>query len=496
MTLQDHTFQALSADSPQPGPAPTPTLQRHVYIETMGCQMNVYDTERMFEVLAKHDYTPTDDVARADLILLNTCSIRDRVEHKVASMLGLLRKLKDHNPDLVLGVTGCVAQQEGEKLLQRIPYLDLVLGPDQIAALPGLVDEIRTRAHRTAAVEFVPRKEYVFPEAQTPGDGRVLSFVTVMKGCNKVCAFCIVPFTRGREVSKPSGQVVDEVRMLVASGVREVMLLGQNVNSYGKDRASEVDFADLIRAVAEVDGLHRIRFMTSHPMDCTDPLIDAFATCKKLSPFFHLPIQSGSEKVLRDMRRHHGVDDYLARIERLRALVPGIALSTDIIVGFPGETEADFDQTLALLERVKYASLYSFMYSARPGTRAANLADDVPLAVKKRRLAALQALQERVTHEWMAGYADREVEVLFEGPSRMAEMGPNSKLAESRDLGTLQVMGRTPENVKVNVPVQDAAALNEWKGRLGRVKVTRVNPHSLQGEMLGFGGSSGLIGRV
>ena len=464
---------------------------RFVYIETMGCQMNVYDSERMTEVLANRGYRPTDRVEMADLVLINTCSIRDRVEHKVVSMLGTLRKLKAHNPELVLGVTGCVAQQEGQKLLDKVPFLDLVLGPDQIPNLPDLVDNVRRQQQRISATEFVKAKQYAFPPAQPPEDGRVTSFITIMKGCNKICSFCIVPFTRGREVSKPSAEVLDEIRMLVASGVREVTLLGQNVNSYGKDRIdrdgnkNELDFPELLAAVSTIDGLHRIRFTTSHPMDCTDALIDAFATLPKLVPFFHLPIQSGSESVLQGMRRAHGVTDYLAKIARLKALKPGIALSTDIIVGFPGETEADFQKTLDLLAEVRYSSIFSFMYSARPGTKAADLVDDVPLPVKKERLGRLQALQDGITREWMAEFLGQEIEVLFEGASRLSQAGPNSQLV-LKSLGTPQVMGRTPENVKVNVGVTDARAQTEWAGRVGRVRIERVGPHSLEGVMLGW----------
>ena len=464
---------------------------RHVFIETMGCQMNVYDSERMAEVLASHGYRPTDHVEIADLVLINTCSIRDRVEHKVVSMLGTLRKLKAHNPELVLAVTGCVAQQEGQKLLDKVPFLDLVLGPDQIPNLPDLVNNCRNEQLRITATEFVKAKQYAFPPAQPPEDGRVTSFITIMKGCNKVCSFCIVPFTRGREVSKPSGEVLDEIRTLVASGVREVTLLGQNVNSYGKDRVDrdgnkrELDFPELLAAVNAIDGLHRIRFTTSHPMDCTDALIDAFAALPKLAPFFHLPIQSGSVSVLQGMRRAHGVTDYLDKIARLQRIRPGIALSTDIIVGFPGETEADFQQTLDLLATVRYSSIFSFMYSARPGTRAAELVDDVPIAEKKSRLARVQALQDTITREWMAEFLGRDVEVLFEGASRLGHAGPNSQLAQ-RAFGPPQVMGRTPENVKVNVAVTDVRAQLEWAGRLGRVRVERVGPHSLEGAMLGW----------
>jgi len=474
-----------------PGPTgdlqalPHALLARRVYIETMGCQMNVYDSDRMVEALAGAGYVPTDDVERADLAIVNTCSIRDKVEHKVTSLLGVWRKLKDHNPDLVLGVAGCVAQQEGQKLLDAVPYLDLVVGPDQIAQLPALVQARRDHNARGAATEFVHRTDYAFPSVAPPDDGRVSAMVTVMKGCNKVCSFCIVPFTRGREVSKPARAVVDEVRLLVDHGVREVTLLGQNVNSYGKDRQDELDFAELIGRVAEVDGLQRIRFTTSHPMDCTDALIDAFATVPKLMPFFHLPIQSGSPAVLKGMRRHHGVDDYLDKVARLRSRAPHVALSTDIIVGFPGETEADFECTLQLLRQVGYATLYSFLYSPRPGTRAALLPDDVPLVDKKRRIVALQALQDDITAHWMRGFADRTVQVLIEGPSRIEHAGPQSKLGLVRAQRGMQVVGRTPENVKVNVAVAHLAQAQALKGQVVPVLIDRVGPHSLVGVLPG-----------
>ncbi len=460
-------------------------LVRRVFIETMGCQMNVYDTERMVEALGGAGYVPTDRVELADLAIINTCSIRERVEHKVVSMLGVWRKLKEHNPDLVLAVAGCVAQQEGPKLLAKVPYLDLVVGPDQIGALPGLVQARRDSNHRGAATAFVHRNDYEFPAPLPPADGRVSAMVTVMKGCNKVCSFCIVPFTRGREVSKPSGQVIDEVRQLVDHGVREVTLLGQNVNSYGKDRSAELDFAALIAQVAEVSGLQRIRFMTSHPMDCTDALIDIFANCPKLMPFFHLPVQSGSPSVLRGMRRHHGVDDYLDKIARLRALVPDIALSTDIIVGFPGETEADFEMTLQVLRQVRYATLYSFVYSQRPGTRAADLPDDVPLAEKKRRIMLLQQVQDEITAQYMATFADKTVQVLIEGPSPGAAADTQSPLGEILNARGLQVTGRTADNVKVNLSVTKPEDLLGWKGQLGPALVTRVGNHSLQAQWLG-----------
>ncbi|MCO4761151.1 MAG: tRNA (N6-isopentenyl adenosine(37)-C2)-methylthiotransferase MiaB [Myxococcales bacterium] len=467
--------------------------QRYVYIETLGCQMNVYDTERMGEALAADNYSHTDDRAVADLIVINTCSVREKSEHKMISLLGKLRPLKEHNPELVLAVSGCVAQQEGERLLKKVPHLDIVLGPDQIAALPGLVREARDEHARAAATAFINRKEYEFVQAGAPTDGRVTSFVTVMKGCNKFCSFCIVPTTRGREMSKPSDDIVAEVEKLVGAGVREVTLLGQNVNSYGLDKRGrqgadgEVDFAGLIDKVAQISGLERIRFTTSHPMDCSDALIDAFATQPKLMPWFHLPIQSGSERVLRMMRRRTVIDEYVARIERLQIARPDIAMSSDIIVGFPGETDADFELTMDLLRKLRFSTLFAFMYSPRPGTAAARIPDDVPLATKKARLHALQALQNEITAEWLASFMGQEIEVLFEGPSTQHARGAKSKSLAARPIGgPPQLMGRTPHNIKVNVETTDYYALRDWPGRLARVRIDHVGRHSLNGSLIGF----------
>lgn len=468
-------------------------MSRHVYVETMGCQMNVYDSERMLESLGRAGYESSDRPDDADLIIINTCSVRDKSEHKMISLLGKLRALKQHNPELVLAVSGCVATQEGEKLLKRAPQLDLVLGPDQIGKVGDLVAEVRRERQdggpaRLVDTELFGKKGYDFVRPEPPTDGRVTSFVTVMKGCNKFCSFCIVPTTRGREVSKRSDEVVAEVRMLAETGVREVTLLGQNVNSYGKDRREEVDFAALIRAVAEVEGIERIRFTTSHPMDCSDALIDAFAEVPKLMPFFHLPIQSGSERVLRMMRRRTEIEDYVARVDRLRAAKPDIAMTTDIIVGFPGETEADFEATMQLLGRVRYASIFSFGYSPRPGTAAARIEDDIPEAVKRRRLHAVQALQNEITAEWMAGFEGAEIEVLFEGASTAHARGPDSAATMARGVGQKpQLMGRTPQNLKVNVETDDFYALRDWPGRLGRVRVNHVGRHSLSGSLLELG---------
>ena len=466
---------------PQGGP------RRFVYVQTFGCQMNVNDTDRIYQVLAPYNYRPTDDPAQASLILLNTCSVRDKAEQKMMSQLGRLAPLKEYNDDLVLAVAGCVAQQEGEQLLKKVPYLDLVFGPDHIAELPQLVERARAR-ERVSETRFAKRKEFAFIEAAPREETRVSEFVTIMKGCDKVCSFCIVPFTRGREVSKAADAVVREVKRLVAAGAREVTLLGQNVNSFGRDLQGDrvPTFAQLLRDVDAVAGLERLRFTTSHPMDCIDDLVACFGELRTLCEFFHLPVQSGSDRVLQEMRRFYTVAEYRAAVAALRQQCPGIALSTDIIVGFPGETEADHEATLALLDEVRFTTIYSFAYSERPGTAASRLGDSVPLAVKKRRLAEVQGLQRKITDAWLASFAGAQTEVLFEGPSALTEAGPRSQRVVAQLFKTPQVMGRTPHNVKVNVAATDVDALRSWPGRVGRVQIDEIGRNALRGKLIGW----------
>lgn len=454
-----------------------PGKQRHVYVQTFGCQMNVYDTERIHQVLRPDGYTPTDDPSRADLILLNTCSVRDKAEHKMLSALGRFHRLKEHNDELLLGVGGCVATQEGERLLKKVPYLDLVFGPDNIADLPGLVTAARGGDGRQSHTKFANRRAYEWvPLEPQDGERQATAMLTVMKGCNKFCSFCIVPFTRGREVSKPAELVVEETRRLVAGGVREVMLLGQNVNSYGLDRPGEARFHELLAMVGEVEGLERIRFTTSHPVDCTDELVAAFdGRVPKLCEYFHLPVQSGSDTMLRKMRRGYSLDEYLDRLRRLREACPGIALSTDIIVGFPGETEEQHRATLALLEEVRFDGIFSFKYSERPGTSASRLTDNVPEDEKARRLDEVQTLQARITRERMRGYEGTTVDVLIEGPSR------NARLVGCGTAFASQLTGRTRTNVAVNFTVPGGVTAAEWIGRVVPVHVTGAMPHSLSG---------------
>ncbi|MBT9558348.1 MAG: tRNA (N6-isopentenyl adenosine(37)-C2)-methylthiotransferase MiaB [Myxococcales bacterium] len=449
-------------------------MQRFVYVQTFGCQMNAYDTERILQVLEPLSYTPTDDPAQADLILLNSCTVRDRAEQKLMSYLGTFAPLKQHNPDLLIGVGGCVAQQEGEALLKKAKYLDLVFGPDNIPSLPALIDRVRSEGQRLSETVLHKKKDgYEFVAGKPLEDGKPVANVTVMKGCNKNCAFCIVPQVRGRELSKPADDVVAEVTRFVESGVREILLLGQNVNSYGHDRSDGVLFPQLLDRVAAVPGLDRLRFTTSHPWDCTDELIDRFATLEPLCEYFHLPVQSGSDRVLERMRRGYTAAEYIERADRIRAVVPGIYFSTDIIVGFPGETEADFEETLSLIDRVKYDFLFGFTYSPRPGTKAAQYEDDVPEPEKARRLQVVFELADRQRRARLATLQDQVVEVLVEGPSRASTaLKP-------------QMMGRTRTNVIVNFPV-GSMALGQlrWVGQMAQVKVTRVSPHSVTGEVV------------
>jgi len=451
--------------------------EQFVYVQTFGCQMNLYDTDRMFQVLGKEGYTSTQDPSQADLILLNTCSVRDKAEQKMLSALGRFHPLKQHNDDLVLGVTGCVATQEKDKLLKKVPYLDLVIGPDNIAALPDVVRKARQDREGIAETKFYNKKSYDWIPVEPQNDGEISAMLTIMKGCNKFCSFCIVPFTRGREVSKPADLIVEEVRRLVDNGVKEVTLLGQNVNSYGLDRPGDPNFAELLTLVDGVTGLERLRFTTSHPWDCTDQLIECFdGRLSSLCEYFHLPVQSGSDDVLKMMRRGYTIDTFKERMLRLKEACPDISLSTDIIVGFPGETEAQLEETLDLLREVKFERIFSFSYSERPGTAAARVVDDIPREVKAERLRRVQAVQAECTAEMMQRYDGQVVEVLVEGPSKKAERASCTPMFSS------QMAGRTRTNVVTNFsndrnhPVQ--------KGDLVKVHVDTVYPHSLAGKLL------------
>ncbi|HYG68401.1 MAG TPA: tRNA (N6-isopentenyl adenosine(37)-C2)-methylthiotransferase MiaB, partial [Anaeromyxobacteraceae bacterium] len=378
--------------------------------------MNESDSDRMVELLGKHAFTRADRADEADLILLNTCAVREKAEQKLLSALGRYREVKARRGALI-AVSGCVAQQEKEKLLARVPYVDFVFGPDNLGRLPEMLDRAGRR-ERFAETGWMDSEEYVFPRADAEAArGRATAFVTAMKGCDNVCAFCIVPHTRGREVSRPYPDLVAEVAALATVGVREVTLIGQNVNSY----RGGCTFAELLRRVAEVPGIARVRFTTSHPHDLSDALVETFRDEPKVMPHFHLPVQSGSDPVLARMRRDYTVAEYLRRFDALEAARPGIAITTDFIVGFPGETDADFEASLALLERARFENSFSFVFSPRPHT-IANLKLDsapewreVPREVAVERLERLQTLQRKIAVEKLAAQLGREVEVLVEG---------------------------------------------------------------------------------
>lgn len=425
---------------------------KRYFIHTFGCQMNVNDTLRMGEVLAALDYKATPAADNADLIILNTCSIREKAEEKMLSALGRYRQVKMQRGALI-GVGGCVAQQEKDKILKRVPYVDFVFGPDAIAKLPEMLQRVTEDRARVTETAFVDSEEYVFPTANPETSrGKATEFVTVMKGCDNVCAFCVVPHTRGREVSRAFPEVLKEVASLAAVGVREVTLIGQNVNSY----RGGISFAQLLLRVAQVPGIARVRFTTSHPHDLSDELVEAFRIEPKIAPHFHLPVQSGCDTVLKRMRRDYTVAEYLERLARLRAARPGIAVTTDIIVGYPGESEADFLETMKLTERVRYDGQFSFVFSARPKTTAGlKEAEWGPIEhdVKVERLERLQALQKRISQEISAALIDQEVEVLVEG---LSDRDPNRRFGKSPHNRTVHFDGDAPIGALVKVRIATA----------------------------------------
>ncbi len=418
---------------------------KKLFVKTYGCQMNVYDSERMAEALGAKGYVTTDKVEDADMVLLNTCHIREKASEKLYSALGRLRALKNAKPDLKVGVAGCVAQAEGAEILRRSPVVDLVVGPQAYHRLPEMLDA----GGRQVDTDFpVEDKFTLLPERKSLRGPT--AFLTVQEGCDKFCAFCVVPYTRGAEVSRPVSRLLVEARGLVAQGVREITLLGQNVNAYhGEGADGAWGLSRLLRELAKVDGLARLRYTTSHPNDMDDDLIAAHGDLPALMPYLHLPVQSGSDQILKAMNRKHTADSYLRLIDRIRAVRPDVLLSSDFIVGFPGETDADFQATLDLIRAVGFGQAFSFKYSARPGTPAAEKTA-VPAPVADARLHELQALitgQQRAAQEAMVG---REVTVLYEKPGRMAG----------------QMVGKSDHLHAVHVSDPD--------GRIGQLKRVRV----------------------
>jgi tRNA-2-methylthio-N6-dimethylallyladenosine synthase len=432
-----------------------------LHLITYGCQMNEYDSERVAGLLREQRYELVPDECEADLIIVNTCAIREKAEDKVFSKLGELRALKTRRPELVIGVMGCMAQLHQEAIRRRAPDVDLVFGSPAIARVADLVARVRRERRPVTETGEGPLVKIT---ARLPAAARLRAFVTVMEGCEKHCTFCVVPRTRGRERSHPPATILAEVRSLVAEGCREVTLLGQTVNAYGRDLAPPTDLAELFARVNDVPGLERIRFTTSNPYNLTPRLIRALRDVPKVCEWFHLPLQSGSNRVLERMNRGYTRERYLELVDAIRAAVPEMAFSTDLIVGFPGETEADFAQTLEMVERVGYDNVFVFRYSRRPGTPAATLPDQVPDDVKADRNARVLAVAGRVAAERSRGLAGRTLEVLVDGTSK-------------KNAGELT--GRTRCNRVVNFDGRGRAAV----GDLAWVRVTEALPHSLRGEL-------------
>jgi tRNA-2-methylthio-N6-dimethylallyladenosine synthase len=445
-------------------------VYRRVYVRTYGCQMNEYDSALMLQVLEEAGYLAAESAEEADLVILNTCSVRQKAEEKVYSDLGRLKALKRNGAGPRIAVAGCVARHRAEQILAAAPFVDLVFGPDAIPNLPQLMERVETGADPVLATGIPDRDQTPFLALSRVAPRQVSAFVTVMRGCDRFCTYCIVPYVRGREVSRPSDAVLAEVAGLVGRGVREVTLLGQNVNSYGRGHAGEPDFPTLLDRVDAVPGLDRLRFVTSHPHDCTPALMERFASLERLCEYFHLPLQAGSDAVLARMNRRYTAADYLEKVDYLRRIAPRVHLSSDLIVGFPGETEEDFARTMEMLERVRFDSLFSFKYSPREGTRAADLPDDVPEEVKLRRLHELQARQDELSFQSLQGFQDRTVEVLVEGTSKRDQH---------------EWMGRTRSNVVVNLAEPQGSPAVDLLGRLVDVRIERIHRHSLHGVMVG-----------
>ena len=440
-------------------------MTQKLYIQTNGCQMNEYDSDKMRDVLqASHGFELTDDPKLADVLLLNTCSIREKAEEKVFSALGRWRKIKDKRPDVIIGVGGCVASQEGAAIQKRAPFVDMVFGPQTLHRLPQLLNEVRSQHKPVVDISFPEIEKFDnLPEAKADG---VKAFVSVMEGCSKYCSYCVVPYTRGEEISRPLEDVLAEIGVLAKQGVREINLLGQNVNAYrGQMEDGEIaDFSLLLHAVAAIEGIDRLRFTTSHPMEFTEELIEAFAEIPQLVNHLHLPVQSGSNAILKAMKRGHVVDDYKEIIRKLREVRPDICLSSDFIIGFPGETDEEFEETMRFIDEIGFDLSFSFIYSARPGTPAAEFPDDVPLEVKKERLERFQNRINEMSNEIAEKMIGTTQTVLVEGQSKK---------------NPLQMQGRTENNRVVNF-----IGHPRLTGQFVDVFIAESLPNSLRGRMI------------
>ena len=439
---------------------------KKVFVQTHGCQMNEYDSARMADLLgASHGMVPTDKAEEADVLLLNTCSIREKAQEKVFHQLGRWKPLKQANPDLIIGVGGCVASQEGAEIGKRAPYVDVIFGPQTLHRLPEMIDSRRGGEPVVVDISFPEIEKFDrLPEPKVDGPS---AFVSIMEGCSKYCTFCVVPYTRGEEVSRPLDDVIAEIASLAERGVKEVNLLGQNVNAYrGHNHLGEVvDFADLLHFVNRVPGIERIRYTTSHPVEFSDAIIDAYADIPALVDHLHLPVQSGSDRILMAMKRGHTALEYKAKIRALRRIRPNISMSSDFIIGFPGETDADFEATMRLIDEVGFDNSFSFIYSARPGTPAADLPDDTPESVKKARLHALQSRISQQAQSISRRMVGTQQRILVTGVSK-------------KDPG--QLSGRTENNRVVNFACTDAGLIGEF----ATVDIVEALPNSLRGRLV------------
>lgn len=449
---------------------------KQFFIKTFGCQMNERDSEIMAQSLSRFGYVEGMDIQEADLVILNTCSIRAKAEQKVMSLLGYLRKTKEKRPDMKICVAGCVAQQEGKTIIDRMPHVDLIIGTQNIYQIGEYLLRAEEGRHRVVTEmqdnysipKFLPDlPSFRESNEEEQAHFQFSRFVTIMQGCNNYCTYCVVPYTRGREVSRQAQDIIDEVTLLVQAGVKEITLLGQNVNSYARTNSvhpenSEYNFSELLRQVSAVEGLKRLRFTTSNPKDLTDELMSCFRDVDNLCPQFHLPVQSGSDNVLKAMNRKYSVAQYLQQVDKLREYCPPIALSTDIIVGFPGETDADFEGTMALLEKVRYHGSFSFKYSDRPGTRSSEFENKVDETVKSERLARFQARQDEIGLERNKEFVGQEKKILVEAVSDES------------------VKGRTDTNHIVHVNERVKVKV----GDLLKVKINFAGQHSLKAELV------------
>ncbi len=456
----------------------------NLYIHTIGCQMNVVDSQRIAGLLKPMDYKIVASPEQADLVVVNTCAIRAKAEQKVFSFLGRLAKLKKRKPDLIIAVGGCVAQQEGKKIIQRMPSVDLVFGTHAIGRLPETISQVKNGHRRLVDTEMAPIIDEFGTPARDGVKGKVSQFVTIMQGCDNYCTYCVVPHVRGKEVSRKPERIIREIRTLVDNGVREVTLLGQNVNSYGiKD--GKCSFPELLARVSRVEGLHRIRFTTSHPKDLTDPLIQVFGTVDKLCRHIHLPVQSGANRVLKRMNRRYTRELYLEKIDKLRHRCPDIAISSDFIVGFPGETPGDFRESLDLIQEVGFDSLFAFMYSDRPSAPANRFPEKVPERIKGERLQELLDLQESCNAVKSAAMIGSIQEVLIDGFSKKQGLDSAGPLDE------VQWTGRTSGNRIVNFVCEesDNSLQPIRSGDLVEIRIEKAFSHSLWGKPLETAGA-------